>query len=164
MKTPRKHVGGHRQEQLLQEFVHDTYKSKRKLPEPTRCKECGALWRRGRWSWGAAPAGAHAGLCPACKRIRDRFPAGFVSVQGEFFDAHRADVLGRVRRCEAAEKRSHPLERIMGIEPDGRGVVVTTTGPHLARRIGDALRHAFKGELDYRYNKADNLLRVSWRR
>jgi hypothetical protein len=164
VKTPRRHLGGHRQEQLLQEFVHDTYKSKRKLPEPARCKECGALWRRGRWSWAAAPAGAHAGLCPACKRIRDRFPAGFVSLQGDFFDEHREEILGRVRRCERAEKRSHPLERIMGIETDSRGVLVTTTGPHLARRIGDALKHAFKGELDYRYNKADNLLRVSWSR
>lgn len=164
MKTPRKHATGRRQEQLLQEVVHDTYKSKRKLPEPTRCKDCGAVWRRGRWSWGAAPAGAHSARCPACKRIRDRFPAGFVSLQGEFFDAHRAEILGRVRRCEAAEKRGHPLERIMDIEADGGGVVVTTTGPHLARRIGDALQHAYKGELDSRYLKADKLLRVTWRR
>ena len=164
MKSQRKHVRTHRQEQLLEQVVHDTYKSRRKLPEPTRCKDCGALWRRGRWSWGAAPAGAHEGRCPACKRIRDRFPAGYVSVQGGFFDQHREEVLGRVRRCEAAEKRGHPLERIMAIEADGRGVVVTTTGAHLARRIGDALQHAYKGELDYRYNKADKLLRVNWSR
>jgi hypothetical protein len=52
----------------------------------------------------------------------------------------------------------------MAIQADGRGVVVTTTGAHLARRIGDALQHAYKGELDYRYNKADNLLRVNWSR
>ncbi|MDH4173374.1 MAG: BCAM0308 family protein [Betaproteobacteria bacterium] len=164
MKAQRRHVQGHRQEQLLQEFVHDTYKSKRKLPEPTQCKDCGALWRRGRWSWAAAPAGAHAGRCPACKRMRDRFPAGRVSLQGEFLAAHRDEVLRRVRRCEAAEKRGHPLERIMAIEADGKGVLVTTTGLHLARRIGDALQHAYKGELAYRYHKADNLLRVSWSR
>ena len=164
MKAQRRHVRTHRQEQLLQEVVHDTYKSKRKLPEPTRCKDCGALWRRGRWSWAAAPAGAHAGRCPACKRMRDRFPAGYVSLQGEFFDARRAEVMARVRHCEAAEKRGHPLERIMDIKADGRGVLVTTTGAHLARRIGDALQHAYKGALDYRYNKADKLLRVNWSR
>jgi len=33
---------------------------------------------------------------------------------------------------------------------------------HLARRIGDALQHAYKGGLEYRYNKEDNLLRVTW--
>ena len=30
-------------EQLLQELVHDTYKTRRKLPEPTRCADCGAV-------------------------------------------------------------------------------------------------------------------------
>jgi hypothetical protein len=164
MKAQRRHVLGRRQEQLLQEVVHDTYKSIRKLPEPTRCKDCGALWRRGRWSWGAAPAGAHAGRCPACKRIRDHFPGGYVALRGEFFEAHRDEVLARVRRCEAAEKRGHPLERIMAIEVDGKSLRVSTTGAHLARRIGDALQHAYKGELAYRYNKADNLLRVTWSR
>lgn len=164
MKTPRKHVIGRRQEQLLQEVVHDAYQSKRKLPEPTRCKDCGAVWRRGRWSWGAAPEGVHSARCPACRRIRDRLPAGYVSLGGEFFAAHREEVLGRVRRCEAAEKRGHPLERIMDIKADGAGVLVTTTGAHLAHRIGDALRRAYKGELDARYLKADKLLRVTWKR
>lgn len=164
MKGPRKHVHSRRQEQLLEQVVHDTYKSRRKLPEPTRCKDCGALWRRGRWSWAAAPAGARPGRCPACKRVRDRFPAGLVALQGEFLAAHRDEILRRVRRCEAVEKRAHPLERIMAIEASGTGTVVSTTGSHLARRIGDALHHAYKGELAYRYNKADPLLRVSWSR
>jgi hypothetical protein len=164
MKTLRKHATGRRQEQLLQEAVHDAYKSRRKLPEPARCKDCGAVWRRGRWSWGAAPAGAHGARCPACRRIRDRLPAGYVSLAGEFFEAHRDEVLRRVRRCETAEKRGHPLERIMGIAAEGEGLLVTTTGAHLAHRIGDALRRAYKGELDARYLKADNLLRVTWRR
>jgi len=96
--------------------------------------------------------------------MRDRFPAGMVSLQGEFLAAHRDEVLRRVRRCEAAEKRGHPLERIMAIAAEGEGVMVTTTGPHLARRIGDALHHAYKGVLAFRYNKGDNLLRVTWSR
>jgi hypothetical protein len=164
MKKPRRHVRTNRQEQLLQEVVHDPYQSGKKLPEPTRCQDCGALWRRGRWSWGAAPAGAHEARCPACRRIRDRLPAGYVHLAGGFFDAHREEVLGRVRRCEAAEKRGHPLERIMAIAADGAGVVVTTTGVHLAHRIGEALTRAFKGELDARYLKGEKLLRVRWSR
>ena len=43
-------------------------------------------------------------------------------------------------------------------------LLVTTTDPHLARRIGEALHHAYKGELDYHYNKEEKLLRVVWRR
>jgi hypothetical protein len=42
--------------------------------------------------------------------------------------------------------------------------MVTTTDPHLARRIGEALHDAYKGTLDYQYNKEDNLLRVTWSR
>lgn len=164
MKTPRKHATGRRQEQLLQEVVHDTYKSKRKLPEPTRCKDCGAVWRRGRWSWGAAPAGAHSARCPACKRIRDRFPAGFVTLKGPYLAAHRDEIIGRVRNCEASEKRDHPLQRIMNVEPVSGGLLVTTTDAHLARRIGEALRNAYRGRMEFHYNKADNLLRVSWTR
>jgi hypothetical protein len=69
-----------------------------------------------------------------------------------------------VRHCEEAERREHPLQRIMAVEARGEGLLVTTTDVHLARRIGDALHHAYKGELDYRYNKQDKLLRVSWSR
>ena len=39
-----------RREQLLQELVHDSYKAGHKLPEPTRCPECGATFHRGRWT------------------------------------------------------------------------------------------------------------------
>jgi len=52
----------------------------------------------------------------------------------------------------------------MTVEPDREGVMVTTTGAHLARRMGVALHDAYKGELKFRYNKEDNLLRVSWSR
>jgi hypothetical protein len=164
MKSQR---GGFRmlqREQLLQELVHDTYKIRKKLPEPTRCQDCGAVWHRGRWHWGAPPAGAHVTRCPACKRIRDRFPAGYVTLKGPFLDAHRDEIVARVRHCEASEKRDHPLQRIMSIEPAAGALLVTTTDAHLARGIGEALRKAYRGRMEFHYNKADSLLRVSWTR
>jgi hypothetical protein len=42
--------------------------------------------------------------------------------------------------------------------------MVTTTDMHLARGIGEALQHAYQGDLEYRYNPDQNLLRVSWSR
>jgi hypothetical protein len=52
----------------------------------------------------------------------------------------------------------------MAVEDGADGVLVTTTSVHLARAIGDALADAYKGELEYHYNDAENLLRVNWAR
>lgn len=153
-----------KREQLLQEVVHDTYKLPRKLSEPARCPECGAVYHDGRWTWSATGAAAQEARCPACQRIRENFPAGYVSLSGDFFSAHRDELIGLIRHTEEAEKRRHPLERIMKIADDKGGVLVTTTGIHLARRIGDALEDAYKGELEFHYNKEENLLRVAWSR
>jgi hypothetical protein len=52
----------------------------------------------------------------------------------------------------------------MKIEDEDDGVLITTTDIHLARGIGEALHHAYQGELEYHYNEQENLLRVVWAR
>ena len=153
-----------RRDQLIQELVHDTYKSTKKPPEPTRCPECGLVYKDGRWSRGVEQGEAHLARCPACQRIHDRFPAGHVMLSGEFFASHRDEILQRVHRCEETETVDHPLERLIAIKDTADGVEVTTTGTHLARRLGDALHDAYKGDLEYHYNKEENLLRIGWNR
>jgi len=151
-------------DQLLQELVHDSYKAGRKLREPTRCPDCGAVFQNGRWIWGAAPAAAHAARCPACHRIHDKFPAGFVALKGAFLAEHRDEILHLIRNHEAKEKAEHPLQRIIAIVDSADGVMVTTTDIHLARDLAQALHRAYKGELELHYNKEDNLLRATWTR
>lgn len=153
-----------RHEQRLVGFEKDPYKATRKPRGTTLCGDCGALFQRGRWTWLAAPANAQAGLCPACRRIRERAPAAFLTLGGPFAQGHRAELLSAVRKCEKAERKTHPLQRIMAVKESGERLLVTTTDPHLARRIGDALFHAYKGELRYRYAENETLLRVSWTR
>jgi NMD protein affecting ribosome stability and mRNA decay len=151
-------------EELRQELVHDSYKATAKLRDPTRCPTCGAVYHEGHWRWGTAPVGAHEEPCPACHRIHDEFPAGYVSLSGDFFQEHRDEILHLVRNCEAREKAEHPLERIMAIEDAKDGVVVTTTDSHLARLIGESLHAAQKGKIEFHYSKEENLLRVNWMR
>ena len=153
-----------RHDRLLQEAVHDTYKTKGKLPEPTLCPDCGAVFHEGRWQWLEKPANAHQASCPACHRMRDRFPAGYVSLGGAFLAAHEAEILQLIRNREAREKAEHPLQRIMAIEKTKHGTQITTTDIHLARGIGEALHHAYQGELEFHYNPEQNLLRVNWSR
>jgi hypothetical protein len=164
MKTERGGWRPLRREELRPERIHDSYKSDRKLPEPTRCPDCGAVYYRGRWTWDTAPPDAEQRRCPACHRIHDEFPAGYVMLAGEFLASHREDILNIARKREAHEKAEHPLERIMAIKEDAGGVLITTTDAHLARDIGEAVQSAYKGALEYHYNDADNLLRVHWTR
>jgi NMD protein affecting ribosome stability and mRNA decay len=164
MKAARKTFRRRQQERFLEGFEKDAYKSARKPQGPARCTDCGAVFQRGRWAWKGAAGPTTAALCPACRRIRERLPAGLVRLSGPFLREHRDEVLRRVRRCEQLERREHPLQRIIAIEPQGEALLVSTTDLHLARRIGDALHDAYKGELRLRYGKADTLLRVSWSR
>jgi len=166
MKTTVPTAGFHpmRHDQLRPERVHDTYQLRGKLHEPTVCAECGAVFHQGRWQWLARPAGAHEATCPACQRIRDRFPAGFVVIGGPYFTTNRDELMKLLRNHADKEKAEHPLARIIASEDTADGVLVTTTDIHLARDLGTALHHAHQGELEFHYNEGENLLRVHWQR
>lgn len=153
-----------RKDRLIQEQVHDTYKVRSKLVEPTVCPGCGALYRGGRWQWGERPAGAQEQTCPACHRIADKYPAGTVTLGGEFLQTHRDEILNLARNQESKAKAEHPLKRIIAIEEAGEQLLITTTDPHLARGIGEAVHRAYNGELAFRYTDDSSILRVSWKR
>lgn len=157
-------LAGARRDRLIREHEHDTYKVRSKLPDPTACPECGAMYRDGRWTWGAPPVGAHEALCPACHRVRDDYPGGFLTLAGPFVREHRDELLGLARNVEEREKGEHPLKRIMAVRDTDDGVLVTTTDPGLARNIGDAVHSAWEGDLDYTYSEEGNVLRVTWTR
>jgi hypothetical protein len=148
------------------DHVLDPYRRKEKLPNGTRCPKCGAVVHEGRWAWTqVAQSGPVAeALCPADRRINDRFPAGLVTLTGAFARAHRAELVRLARRQEELEKPEHALDRIMAIEDDGEGVTISTTDIHLPRRIGEAIRRAWRGELTMAFEQEGYFVRVQWRR
>lgn len=154
-----------RRDRLIKEKRHDTYQERNKWPEPTLCAECGALFINGRWSWQkAASAKTNKTICPACRRVADNYPAGCVEIKGLFFQEHREEVLSLILNVEKREKDERPLERIISIVGTKDRATVTTTGIHVARRIGEALARAYKGELSYQYADAAQSIRVYWER
>jgi NMD protein affecting ribosome stability and mRNA decay len=153
-----------RRDRLIRERIHDSYRAREKLSEPSVCPDCGALFRSGRWQWGAATAVAAPHTCPACQRIADKYPAASLLMRGDFLAAHRDEILNAVRNEESRQKAMHPLKRIMSLQEDEGGTVVTTTDSQLARDIGEALKHAYAGELQLRYKKEEDFLRVTWER
>jgi len=109
-----------------------------------------------------APVDAHDAICSACHRTRNHLPRGFVIIRGKFFGEHRDELLRLVRELEQREKAEHPLERIIKIEEIRHGAMVSTTGAHLARGIGEALHHVYQGDLEFHYSK--EWLSVTWTR
>lgn len=151
-----------RRDRLIREKRHDAYHDKAKLPDPTMCADCRALFHNGRWTWAPAPPGAHSTTCPACRRIAENFPAGYLEIHGGFFELHREEAHNLIRNTEQQEKGAHPLERIMNFGVDEDHILITTTGIHLARRIGEALHHAYQGDLDIIYGDEEQSIRVIW--
>ncbi len=153
-----------RRDRMIQEKRHDTYRERGKWPDPTVCGECGSLFQDGRWSWNSPTKEANRVVCPACQRIVDNCPAGYVEIRGTFFKGHREELLNLIRREEKFEKGEHPMERIISIVDEVDHTLVTTTGVHIARRIGKALSRACQGNLSIQYGDDEKSIRVYWSR
>ena len=151
-----------RRDRLVKEKHHDTYKERKKRTEPTVCPECGAVFAGGRWTWNDPPEGAVRELCPACMRIADNFPAGYVEFRGDFFEQRREEIMNLVNNEEKQEKGEHPMERIMAITPMEEHTMITTTGIHIARRLGEAVVRAYQGDLSFMYGDNEKSIRVQW--
>jgi hypothetical protein len=153
-----------RSARVLDAQRHDPYEPTGKLTEPTQCSACGAVYHRGRWQWGSAPEGARFAVCPACKRIRDKLPAGQLTLDGEYAAQHRAELLNVARNEAEHERAEHPLHRIMDVDETPERVEITTTDVHLPQRIGEAIKRAHRGTLVIQYRKDEYAVRAIWRR
>ena len=129
------------------------------------CPQCGASYRKGRWTWEDAPdSAADSQLCQACLRINDRCPAGELTIQGAFVAAHEREILNLAKNVEKVENADHPSNRIIDVEKLDDGFRITTTDIHLPRRIAEALDSAWNGELDMHYDEEGYFIRLAWRR
>ena len=95
----------------------DAYQSKTGVSGAAYC-ECGAVFSNKRWHFaerGTTPHGEQQVVCPACRRIADRNPAGIVSLKGSFFATHKAEIDNLIKNTAEAAVMKNPLGRIMDI-------------------------------------------------
>ncbi|MBI5969691.1 MAG: ATPase [Deltaproteobacteria bacterium] len=133
------------------------------------CRICGAVYYKKRWSMKKMLAetvvakGKTTVICPACRKVRDKFVGGFVTIKGGFAKAHKDEILRLVKNKEGIAMRYNPLDRIIEIKEKGDSMEVFTTTEKLAQRIGRMLHKTFGGEVEYKWSES-NLARVSWSR
>lgn len=155
-----------RQDRLIKERIHDPYMTRSKPVDPTLCTRCGVVFTHGRWQWlPEALVSVHETLCPACQRICDKVPAGYLTIRGDYFYDHRDDIINLVHNKVESQRAQHPLQRLMDIEEqEDRSVVITFTDIHLPRSVGEAIEDAYDGTLDIQYTEEAGIVRVSWQR
>lgn len=163
MKKERAKTALEERSQQVDRNGTDPYKAE--AIEPTVCPICFAVFKDNQWQWAARwPIDSHQHICQACHRMRDRCPAGIVSIRGGFAKSHRVEILSLARRLEQHEKFLYPLHRIMGIEEGPESLVIKTTDIDLPRVIGRALHQAYGGDLQIAPREESYSVRVNWRR
>jgi hypothetical protein len=155
-----------RRDKLLKQPHPDTYRTDRKLHDPTLCKVCGAVFTGSRWQWlDELPEAADEIRCPACQRIHDHVPAGFLTLKGEFFENHREEIMHLVHNHAERQRLQHPMQRIIDTValPKG-GIEISFTEYHLPMGLGEAVKSAYQGELLIIFADESGQERVSWGR
>ncbi len=148
----------------------DPYALLRAPKGPVICRKCKAVYAKKRWRFDktaarklAASPRTHKIVCPACQKIRDRYPEGIVTLKWSGLRDHAEEIRGLIGHIEARAKSVNPLERVMKVVKRRNEMEVQTTNDRLAQRIGRELVRAFKGTVKYTWAHRDMLIRVVWR-
>jgi len=149
----------------------DPYAMKMGVTEVAECTECKALYWNKRWypdenqSRGLSRDMVKNHIvCPACTRAADKNPGGVVTLQGDYLGAHQDEIMNIVKNSEHRAKLKNPLARIMEIRQEPQQVTILTLEEKLAQRLGRDVFKAHSGDLEYRWNKEENFVRVNWKR
>lgn len=153
-----------RNDRLIRDKRKDTYMHTNSPKASMVCSNCGAIFSNGRWTWKELINALKETTCPACKRINDNYPAGFVEIKGGFYSGHEREISNLIMNTEKLEKKERPLERIMMFRIEKSKAILTTTGIHIARRIGEALSRSYQGNYSFRYLDGEKSIRVFWER
>ena len=150
--------------------VQDTYYNQSLPKDGSYCKKCHAIFHHKHWYFDEEKiqellkSSSDGVVCPACKKIADKFASGIVTLKGRFIRDHREEIVNLIQNEEKRAMGLNPLERIIEILPNKDGFEVTTTHEKLAQRIGKRLHSSFSGSVAYRWTPQDKMARVLWNR
>ncbi len=139
--------------------------------EAAACTECHALYQGKKWAFDEPQYDKLVGagkvrpvLCPACKKIKDHYVEGYLTLSGEFLVGHKEEIVQLIEK-EAAKVGNRSFDdRIVLIAPEKDKVMVETTTEKLAQHLGRTIYKAYKGDLKFQWSEPNRFVRVYWNR
>jgi len=134
------------------------------------CHDCGSVYYRRRWTL-TPPRQIHdrinsdkdvsSTVCPACRKVRERFPNGELHMRG-VSKGEVGELIRLLRNEEQRAREKNPLERIMRVVTTNNELRLETTTEKLAQRLGRCLRKARGGTVSYKWSHNNRYARVVW--
>jgi NMD protein affecting ribosome stability and mRNA decay len=139
-----------------------------RLPEPSACDRCGAIFTRRSWRRGgdisrAFLARVHWTTCPACRDVGEAAGRGRLVIRGEYVATHEEEIRRRIANVERRASAQQPERRVSTIERRNGVLEVITTSQKLAHRLAHELKKAFRGRASYAWSD-DGTLTAVWQR
>ena len=147
--------------------VNDPYLSDegRKI---AKCKTCGLIYQKKRWTWNENLKNISQIpliLCPACQKIKDNYPEGYLILQGKkYLQQHKEEISHIIQNEADRAKGKNPLQRIMQIIKNDECWTITTTDEKLAQHLGREIYKAHSGQIKYQFGQQNKIARVYWKR
>lgn len=148
----------------------DVYMSKDGM-EVSYCTKCGVINRQKRWimdplELALLKEDPSVGkiVCPACLKMQDKVPGGFLTLSGSYLSKHETEILELIKNTEEKSRNKNPLGRIMEIKQEGDVLTLLTTLDKLAEKLGKEVYKAHSGELNHQWSHGENYVRVNWKR
>ncbi|HXN07803.1 MAG TPA: BCAM0308 family protein [Nitrospiria bacterium] len=148
---------------------NDPYGSRKGSKDPAKCGICQSVYHRKRWytkedrlDLDVSEKTMTITVCPTCRKTRENYPQGVVTLRGEFLAENKDEILHLIRNEEERTKRINPVARIISVKDTDDGIEIQTTSERFAERLGKEVKKAFKGELHFHWSKGDKLVRVEW--
>jgi NMD protein affecting ribosome stability and mRNA decay len=144
-------------------------RSLRALKEGAICERCGAIYHHKRWSMDSTLMKVKGRevrkvICPACRKIRDHFPGGIITLRGDYLKVHKDQILRLIQNEESRAMRINPLERVISVKDKNNYVEIHTTNERFAQRIGREIQRSCKGRVAYHWSGDNKSVRVEWHR
>ncbi|MEN3044504.1 MAG: BCAM0308 family protein [Candidatus Hydrothermales bacterium] len=148
--------------------LKDPYMDKSLYSDPTQCPSCGLIYHKKRWINNSEllknikenEKRIEQKDCPACRKIKDKYPLGIVEIKGEFVSKKNEEIHSRVKHIAADEYIHNPLERIISVKDEGDKITIETTTEHLAEKIGKSIAKTFKKNIKITFSESDKFVRV----